>query len=75
LLYIQSGKVMATGIEMRGGSLEVTSTKELFAFRHSRGSGTSLAVSRDGKLFAIREGSEAGKAPITVKLNWKLPGR
>jgi hypothetical protein len=73
LYYIQRGKVMAAGIAMKAGSLEVASTKELFQFRHGHPQGTSLAVSADGKTFAVRESSEAGLVPITIKLGWKLP--
>ena len=76
LFYDQGdGTVMAASIEVRGRSLEVTSTKELFRFRRGRASGTALAVTPDGKLFAIRETPEGGEAPITLRLNWKLPGR
>jgi Tol biopolymer transport system component len=76
LYYItRSGDVMAAAIEMRGESLEVTSTTKLFSFRLARGSGTAIAVRSDGKLFAIREGPEDVVAPITVRLGWKLPGR
>ena len=69
------GTVMAAGIAVRGGSLEVASTKELFRFHRGRISGTALAVTPDGKLFAIRETPPGGEASITLRLNWKPPGR
>jgi dipeptidyl aminopeptidase/acylaminoacyl peptidase len=74
IYYLNEGKVMAAAIEIRDGSLEVTSSKELFAFRHSGFPGKAMAVSADGKVFAIREGSGVS-SPIMVKLNLKLPGR
>jgi Tol biopolymer transport system component len=70
-----NGAVMAATIEVRNGSLEVTSTKELFKFQRGRASGTAIAVTPDGKLFAIRETPAGGETSITLKLNWKLPGR
>ena len=69
------GTVMAATVEVRGGSLEVTSTKELFRFRRGRSSGTAIAVTPDGKRFAVRETPAGGDATIVLKLNWKLPGR
>ena len=69
------GTVMAASLETRNGSLEVTSTKELFRFRRGRTSGTAIAVTPDGKIFAIRETPAGAEASITLKLNWKLPGR
>jgi eukaryotic-like serine/threonine-protein kinase len=70
-----NGTVMAASIEARDGSLSVRETKELFRFRRRGTTGTSLAVSPDGQLFAIQEITEAssrGGSAITVKLNWKL---
>lgn len=69
------GTVMAASIATQAGSLEVTATKELFKFRRGQSAGTSLAVTKDGKLFAIREAPPRGDDSITVLLNWKLPGR
>jgi len=69
------GTVMAAGIAVRGGSLEVSSTKELFHFHRGGTAGTAIAVTPDGQLFAIRESPVGGEASILVKLNWKLPGR
>jgi serine/threonine protein kinase len=70
-----SGIVMAAAIDVRGGSLLVSGTKELFRFRRRGNPGTAIAVSRDAKTFAIREAAEGtAQAPITVKLNWKLRG-
>jgi Tol biopolymer transport system component len=68
----EAGTVMAANIEMRGGSLTVRDTKELFRFRLRGSQGTALTVSPDGKVFAIREKSEGLDSAITVKLNWKL---
>mgnify|MGYP005859164781 FL=1 len=74
LFYDQGdGTVMAAALEMRGASLEVTSTTELFRFSRGRRMGTALAVSPDGKLVAIRETPAGTAASITVKLDWKLP--
>jgi Tol biopolymer transport system component len=69
------GTVMAAGIEVRGGSLEVTSTKELFRFHRGATAGMAIAVTPDGQMFAIRELPVGGAASILLKLNWKLPGR
>ena len=69
------GTVVAAAVDYRGGSLVVTSTRELFRFRRGRSSGTALAVTPDGKLFAIRETPPGGEAAVLLKLNWRLPGR
>ena len=68
-----NGTVMAASVVMRGGSLEVLQTKELFRFRRTGAPGTAIAVSPDGKTFAIRESAaEVQAVPITVLLNWRL---
>jgi len=66
---------MAAAIDIKDSSLEVTSTKQLFAFRHTGMAGTAMAVNAGGNLFAIREGSSGASSPITLKLNVRLPGR
>ncbi|HEY3439097.1 MAG TPA: protein kinase [Paludibaculum sp.] len=69
------GTVMAASIAVRGGSLEVTTTKELFRFHRGGTAGTAIAVTQDGQLFAIRESPVGSESSILLKLNWKLPGR
>jgi hypothetical protein len=75
IYYIRDGKVMAAGIEYRGGSPEVNETRELFPFRFTGMPRKAMAVSPDGKVFALREGTSGANSPIMVKLNMRLPGR